>query len=71
MNYIAKRWIENCRKDAKITPRMNYDLLKKIDAIEKNAALCPELLGPCTTSKTTETIPPAVAKAENCRAPDC
>ncbi|XP_043287771.1 glutamate--cysteine ligase catalytic subunit [Venturia canescens] len=59
------------KKDAIITSRINYDLLKKIDAIEKNASLCPELLGPCTTSKTTETIPPAVAKAENCRTPDC
>ena len=43
---------------------MNYDLLKKVHDIESNKLACPELLGPCTTSKTTESVPAAVAKAE-------
>lgn len=55
----------NYRKDSKITQRINYDLLKKVHDIESNKLSCPELLGPCITSKTTESVPTAVAKAEN------
>lgn len=53
------------KKDSKITQRINYDLLKKVHDIESNKLSCPELLGPCITSKTTESVPTAVAKAEN------
>ncbi|XP_014489280.1 PREDICTED: glutamate--cysteine ligase catalytic subunit [Dinoponera quadriceps] len=54
------------KHDAVITQRINYDLLKKIQDIVSNEVECPELLGHCVSSKTTETIPAAVAKAENC-----
>lgn len=54
-----------------ITQRINYDLLKKVHSIQTGESSCPELLGPCTISKTTETIPAAVAKAENCLTLDC
>lgn len=59
------------RHDSVITQRINYDLMKKIDSIVSNEVSCPELLGPCISSKTTETIPPAVAKAEKCPDMDC
>ncbi|CAB0033817.1 unnamed protein product [Trichogramma brassicae] len=54
------------KKDSKISQKINYDLLKKIHDLETNKISCPELLGPCTVSKTTETIPVAMKKAENC-----
>lgn len=54
------------KNDAVITQRINYDLLKKVDKIVSNEISCPELLGPCIASKTTDTIPAAVAKAEKC-----
>lgn len=54
------------RHDAVITQRINYDLLKKVHSIVSNKIECPELLGQCVSSKTTDTIPAAVAKAENC-----
>ncbi|XP_011297994.1 glutamate--cysteine ligase catalytic subunit [Fopius arisanus] len=53
-------------KDAVVTPRINYDLLKRVYEIQTNEKPCPELLGPCTTSRTTEKIPAAIAKAEKC-----
>ncbi|KAF7407344.1 glutamate--cysteine ligase catalytic subunit [Vespula maculifrons] len=59
------------KHDSVITQRINYDLMKKIDSIVSNEVSCPELLGPCIASKTTETIPPAVAKAEKCPNMDC
>lgn len=52
------------RYDSVITQRINYDLLKKIQKIVSNEISCPELLGTCISSKTNETIPAAVAKAE-------
>ncbi|XP_014214548.1 glutamate--cysteine ligase catalytic subunit isoform X1 [Copidosoma floridanum] len=58
------------KKDSKISERINYDLLKRVHDIESSNTSCPELLGPCTESKTTETVPPAMAKAENCLLPD-
>ncbi|KAJ8670584.1 hypothetical protein QAD02_001843 [Eretmocerus hayati] len=54
------------KKDSRISERINYDLLKKIHDIETNKIPCPDLLGPCTISKTSETVPAAVTKAENC-----
>lgn len=59
------------KHDSVITQRINYDLLKKIHGITSNEVSCPELLGPCIASKTTETIPAAVAKAEKCPNIDC
>ena len=59
------------KHDAIITQRINYDLLKKIHSIVSNDVLCPELLGQCISSKTTDTIPAAVAKAEKCSAASC
>ncbi|XP_012278557.1 glutamate--cysteine ligase catalytic subunit [Orussus abietinus] len=59
------------KKDAVITERINYDLLKTVCRIQTNELLCPELLGLCTSSRTTETIPAAVAKAEKCPPTDC
>ena len=35
-----------------------------------NKMACPELLGPCTISKTTESVPAAVEKAENLNVSD-
>ncbi|CAK9816605.1 Glutamate--cysteine ligase catalytic subunit [Anthophora plagiata] len=52
------------KNDSVITQRINYDLLKKIQKIVANEISCPELLGTCISSKTNETIPAAVAKAE-------
>ncbi|KAG7205824.1 hypothetical protein KM043_007765 [Ampulex compressa] len=52
------------KRDSVITQRINYDLLKKVHNIVSNQVSCPELLGPHIASKTTETIPAAVAKAE-------
>ena len=40
--------------------------MKKIHDIEMNKISCPELLGYSAISKTAETVPAAVAKAENC-----
>ncbi|XP_020299476.1 glutamate--cysteine ligase catalytic subunit isoform X2 [Pseudomyrmex gracilis] len=54
------------KHDAVITQVINYDLLKKIHNIVSNDVPCPELLGQCVSSKTTDTIPAAVAKAEKC-----
>lgn len=53
------------KHDSVITQRINYDLLKKIEKVVSNEISCPELLGTCISSKTNETIPAAVAKAEN------
>ncbi|XP_076384766.1 glutamate--cysteine ligase isoform X1 [Megalopta genalis] len=52
------------KNDSIITQRINYDLLKKIQKIVSNEISCPELHGTCISSKTNETIPAAVAKAE-------
>ncbi|XP_015119215.1 glutamate--cysteine ligase catalytic subunit [Diachasma alloeum] len=54
------------KKDAVVSPRINYDLLKRVYEIQTNEKPCPELLGPCTKSRTTEKIPAAIAKAEKC-----
>ncbi|KAG5344027.1 GSH1 ligase, partial [Acromyrmex charruanus] len=59
------------KHDAVITQRINYDLLRKIHSIVSNDISCPELLGQCVSSKTTDTIPAAVAKAEKCSATNC
>ncbi|KAL6421346.1 hypothetical protein ACFW04_014686 [Cataglyphis niger] len=59
------------KHDAVITQHINYDLLKKIHSIVSNDVLCPELLGQCISSKTTDTIPAAVAKAEKCSTANC
>lgn len=59
------------KHDAVITQRINYDLLKKIHNIVSNDVSCPELLGQCVLSKTTDTIPAAVAKAEKCSTANC
>ncbi|XP_058798275.1 glutamate--cysteine ligase catalytic subunit [Phymastichus coffea] len=58
------------KKDSRISQRINYDLLKKIYDIETNKISCPELHGRCTISKTSEKVPLAMAKAENCPVPD-
>ncbi|XP_012264926.1 glutamate--cysteine ligase catalytic subunit [Athalia rosae] len=52
------------KKDAVVTQRINYDLLKKVHSIQTGELSCTKLLGPCTRSRTTDTIPAAVAKAE-------
>ncbi|XP_063979497.1 glutamate--cysteine ligase catalytic subunit [Diachasmimorpha longicaudata] len=54
------------KKDAVVSPRINYDILKRVYEIQTNEKPCPELLGPCTTSRTAEKIPAAIAKAEKC-----
>lgn len=59
------------KHDAVITQRINYDLLRKIQSIVSNDISCPELLGQCVSSKTTDTIPAAVAKAEKCSTTNC
>nr|XP_003706896.1 PREDICTED: glutamate--cysteine ligase catalytic subunit isoform X1 [Megachile rotundata] len=53
------------KNDSVITQRINYDLLKKVQKVVSNEISCPELLGTCISSRTNETIPAAVAKAEN------
>ncbi|XP_034939693.1 glutamate--cysteine ligase catalytic subunit [Chelonus insularis] len=51
------------KKDAKITEQINYDILKKVYDIQTGVQSCPELLGFCTTSKTTESVPTAIVNA--------
>lgn len=70
MKYLIRKKKKN-RHDSVITQRINYDLLRKVQAIVSNEVACPELLGQCVSSKTTDTIPAAVAKAENCSTPNC
>ncbi|XP_023017496.2 glutamate--cysteine ligase [Leptinotarsa decemlineata] len=44
------------RKDSKVTERINYDLLKTIEAIQDGKISCPELLGADPRTKTKESI---------------
>ncbi|KAF7998291.1 hypothetical protein HCN44_009689 [Aphidius gifuensis] len=59
------------KKDSVVSERINYDLLKRVHDIQTDVDPCPELSGPYTTSKTTEKIPAAIAKAEKCPIADC
>jgi len=52
--------------DSKVSDKLNYDLLKQIDAIQKGTIPCPELLGYNPVSKTVEQIPNAIAKVGCC-----
>lgn len=52
------------KKDSVVNEAINYDILKSAYEIQKGVKSCPELLGFCTTSRTTETIPAAIANAE-------
>jgi glutamate--cysteine ligase catalytic subunit len=47
-----------------VSERINYDLLTQIHRIQTGEIPCPELLGTCLQSKTQESIPAAVEKAE-------
>lgn len=48
--------------DSIVTEQINFDLLKKAHEIQEGQLPCPQLLGTCTNSKTTDTIPPAIQK---------
>jgi hypothetical protein len=48
---------------------MNFDLLKKAKKIQEGLLPCNELIGCFTNSKTTEEIPPAIAKQHSGSAP--
>lgn len=50
------------RKDSIVTDKINYDLLKKAKKIQEGLLPCNELIGCFTNTKTTEEIPPAIAK---------
>lgn len=50
------------RKDSVVTERINYDLLKKIAAIQAGDLQPTELLGSSNNSKTKDDIPPAISK---------
>jgi glutamate--cysteine ligase catalytic subunit len=52
------------RHDSVVSERINYDLLTQIHGIQTGEISCPELLGTCLQSKTQESIPAAVQKAE-------
>ncbi|PSN53525.1 Glutamate--cysteine ligase [Blattella germanica] len=52
------------RHDSVVSDRVNYDLLKRIHGIQTGDIPCPELLGTSLQSKTQESIPAAVQKAE-------
>ncbi|KAJ9594296.1 hypothetical protein L9F63_014301, partial [Diploptera punctata] len=52
------------RHDSVISEKINYDLLKQIHRIQAGEVPCPELLGAGIESKTQESIPAAVQKAE-------
>lgn len=52
------------RYDSVVSERINYDLLTQIHGIQTGEIPCPELLGTCLQSKTQESIPAAVEKAE-------
>jgi glutamate--cysteine ligase catalytic subunit len=54
----------NFRYDSVVSEHINYDLLTQIHGIQTGEIPCPELLGTCLQSKTQESIPPAVEKAE-------
>lgn len=48
--------------DSVVSDQINYDLLKKAHEIQEGLRPCPQLLGNCPRSKTTDTIPPAIQK---------
>lgn len=50
------------KKDSVVSDKINYDLLKKAKKIQEGLLPCNELIGCFTNSKTTEEIPPAIAK---------
>ncbi|KAK0084952.1 hypothetical protein PV325_006052 [Microctonus aethiopoides] len=52
------------KQDSIVTERINYDILKNVNDIQMGIKSCPEVHGCCTTSKTTEKIPTAIANAE-------
>lgn len=52
----------NYEQDSRVTDEINYDLLKTIKGIQSGEIPCPELLGYNPVSKTTEDIPPVIAK---------
>lgn len=54
------------KQDSIVTEKINYDILKSVNDIQMGIKSCPELLGCCTTTKTSETVPAAIEKAE-CR----
>lgn len=51
-----------CRKDSVVSERINYDLLKKIQAIQDGDLQPTELLGHSNKSKTKDNIPTAIIK---------
>jgi hypothetical protein len=52
-----------------VSEKINYDLLKKAKKIQEGLLPCNELIGCFTNSKTTEEIPPAIAKQHSGSAP--
>ncbi|XP_071442481.1 glutamate--cysteine ligase catalytic subunit isoform X1 [Hetaerina americana] len=52
------------RKDSVISEKINYDLLKTIDSIQNGIIPCPDLLGAPLISKTQDSVPQTISKAE-------
>lgn len=62
--YLSLLSLCTFRHDSVVSERINYDLLTQIHGIQTGEIPCPELLGTCLQSKTQESIPAAVEKAE-------
>ena len=58
------------RNDSIVTEKINYDLLKKAKKVQEGLLPCNELIGCFTNSKTSEDIPPAIAKQHEPKAPN-
>lgn len=58
------------KNDSLVTDKINYDLLKKAKKIQEGLLPCNELIGCFTNSKTSEDIPPAIAKQHEPKAPN-
>ncbi|XP_049773639.1 glutamate--cysteine ligase catalytic subunit [Schistocerca cancellata] len=51
--------------DSVVSEKINYDLLKTLNGIQRGEISCPELLGTSTQSKTQDSIPVVLERAEN------
>ncbi|XP_070493239.1 glutamate--cysteine ligase [Chironomus tepperi] len=56
------------KNDSIVTDKINYDLLKKAKKVQEGLLPCNELIGCFTNSKTSEEIPPAIAKQHELKA---
>lgn len=58
-------FLVTCRKDSIVSDSINYDILKKIEGIQKGDIVEPRLLGQSNHTKTKDFIPLAIQKHLN------